>query len=262
MKKGIVFLCIFAAAIIVLASVSSAVVSVDPECKMNHDKILIEMNRYRRNGKDTVLTELNNEEVAYLKTCLIKLNDALFRDDETEILKYEKVLNEKGIFGDTYQKIRSDSLSSQLLPVRRLRPLTLDDNLSNSLCYVHAVGEGMMIFTIGVILTELLQNILSNVSSFWEALAILLLLLPFYVMVFLATHFIPFRILLPVGTIGVKNGTISTIGLDGFHTREIIGNMTKLDVYGFTGITISLPGTDQSEEFLFVSGFSLLAKEL
>jgi len=40
MKKGIVFLCIFAAAIIVLASVSSAVVSVDPECKMNHDKIL------------------------------------------------------------------------------------------------------------------------------------------------------------------------------------------------------------------------------
>ena len=262
MKKGIVFLCIFAAAIIVLAGVSSAVMSVDPECKMNHDKILVEMNRYHRKGKDTVLTELDNEEVTYLKTCLIKLNDALIRGDETEILKYEKILNEKGIFGDTYQKIRSDSLSSQLSPVSRLRPLTLDDNLSNSLCYVHAAGEGIMIFTIGAILSEILYDILSNASSIWELLALGLLLLPFYVLVFLATHLIPFRILLPVGTIGVENGTISTLGLDGIHTREITGNMTKLDVYGFTGITISLPGTDQSEEFLFVSGFSLLAKEL
>jgi len=262
MKKGIVFLCVFAAAIIVLAGVSSAVVSVDPEYKMNHDKILVEMNRYRRNGKDTVLTELNNEEVAYLKTCLIKLNDALERDDEVEILKYEKILNDKGILGDTYQKIRSDSLSSRLLHFSRLRPLPLDDTLSNSLCYVHATGEGIMIFTIGIILTELLYSILSNASSFLEALVLGLVLLPFYVLVFLATHLIPFRILLPIGTIGVENGTISTIGLDGFHTSEITGNMTKLDVYGFTGITISLPGTNQSKEFLFVSGFSFMAKEL
>jgi hypothetical protein len=119
-----------------------------------------------------------------------------------------------------------------------------------------------MIFTIGAILGQILIDILENVSSIWEALALMAILLPIYVMVFMATHFIPFRILLPVGTIGVENGSISTLGLNGVHRKEIVANMTELEVYGFTGITISLPGTNNTKEFLFVSGFSFIAKEI
>ncbi len=261
MKKGIIIISFIVAAIVVLTAVSSAVVSVDPEYVMNQDKKLVEMNRYGYNGKDTIVTEFTEDEIKYLKTCLIKLDEALSKNDEQEILKYEKILNEKGIFGKKHQNIGSDSLFSRLSPMQRLRPEPLNDDLSNSFCYVHAVGEGIMIFTIGAILSEILYDILSNASSIWELLALGLVLLPFYVLVFLATHLIPFRILLPVGTFGVENGTISTIGLDGFKTREIVANMTQLIIYGFTGITISLPGTDTSDEFLFVSGFAFKAEE-
>ena len=261
MKKGMIFLSFIIAAIIILTNVSSTVVSVDPKYVVNQDKKLVEMNRYGYHRKDTIVTEFTDEEIEYLKTCLIKLEDALFRNDDKEISKYEEILKEKGIFGEKHQNIGSDSLFSRLSPMQRLCPKPLNDNLSNQFCYVHAVGEGIMIFTIGAILAEILYNILSNASSVWELLALGLVLLPFYVLLFLVTHLIPFRILLPVGNIGVKNGTISTIGIDGFHTREIVDNMTELAVYGFTGITISLPGTNTTDEFLFASGFAFKAEE-
>ena len=58
MQKDIVFLSMFAVAIIALASVSSTVISDDPEYRTNQEKTVVEMNKYHYSGKDTVLTEL------------------------------------------------------------------------------------------------------------------------------------------------------------------------------------------------------------
>jgi hypothetical protein len=69
---------------------------------MNQEKILVEVNRYHTNGKDTVISEFYAEDIDSIKTCLIKLNEALTKNDRSEITQYEKILNEKGIFGEKY----------------------------------------------------------------------------------------------------------------------------------------------------------------
>jgi len=128
------------------------------------------------------------------------------------------------------------------------------------MCYVNILGQGIMLFYLGVILWEAIVRAAENASSWLAALIIILAMLPFLVLVMLFTHLIPFRILMPLGMISVQNGTISSLGLRGFkrYNADVSGPV-EVNLSWFTGITINLAFTESS--FLFVSGVGLEIKE-
>ena len=78
-----------------------------------------------------------------------------------------------------------------------------------------------------------------------------------------ATHVIPLRIMLPIGSVSLKQGSISSIGLGGYGKLTTDNNSIQTTLVGFTGLTIHIPFGDSEESdlggFLFVSGFSAIA---
>ncbi len=121
----------------------------------------------------------------------------------------------------------------------------LDENRSNIACLVVAIGYGVLLFTPGVILYSMAQH------------GILFPLIV-YIIIFYATHIIPFRILNPVSYIGLTTGRITAVGMEGTWSVEARENGTTADatVLGFSGITISTP-----KGLTFILGFAIYAKE-
>ena len=227
-------------------------------------KIVVEMNSYAHGSVEKVLTELSYDEALELKECLINLNDAIEQENEQAILEYETILNEKGIFGEKPQKISYDP-NFQFYPEIKDSPnfsrlknsltQTTAGDISNALCYFHAAGEGMMIFTIGVLLMVPIMLIIAQAP---ELLGLVMIIC---VAIMLATHVIPFRVGLPIGILTMSGGSVSAIGLSGAQHMDIPANSSaQITVGGFSGITINIPGMEDSEGFLFVSGFSLIAQ--
>ena len=262
MNKNIALVSIISAIILVLAGLTPVVGSKDVETQ---GKIVVEMNSYQHGSVEKVVTELSEEEAVELKECLVDLNNALEREDRQTILECEIILNEKGILGEKYQKIRYKSESQEFYPeikdlsvLPRLKNLlvpTDTEDISNVLCYLHAVGSGMMIFTMGVILTVPIMMIIAQAP---ELLGLVLLVC---MTILLATHVIPFRIGLPIGILTMDSGSVSTIGLSGAQQMDIQANSSaQITIGGFSGITINIPGMGGSKGFLFVSGFSLIAQ--
>jgi len=251
MEKRIFCFGIVAAVIILLTNLSPIIGSnvID-----NKNKVRIETLIYQEFNIEKIITELDEDEVGDIKSYLINLKNAYKEEDEKNILKYESILYEKGILS----KIPKTSLRNQGLMknpfLKRFFELKSEDNISNSFCFVNIDGEGLMIFTIGSLLivpTLILMSILGT--------EILQILIPIYVGILIFTHLIPFRILLPIGIITMDKGNISTVGLSGSQNMEVNASSVQLQLAGFTGITINIP-TAESGGFLFVSGFSILAK--
>ena len=67
--------------------------------------------------------------------------------------------------------------------------------------------------------------------------------------------------MLPIGSITLKQGSISAIGLGGYEKLTADNNSIQTTLVGFTGLTINIPFGEESElgGFLFVSGFSTIA---
>ena len=134
-----------------------------------------------------------------------------------------------------------------------------DENISNALCYLHAAGTGMVIYTIGNLLlipTFLLIDIFGT-----EIIGILMYV---YILIMFYTHLVPFRLGMPIATINMDNGTISARGLRG--PQNVIVNDTnpshQVKVLGFTGLTINIPSANNGnlDGFMFISGFAIYAK--
>ncbi len=112
-----------------------------------------------------------------------------------------------------------------------------------------------MIFTIGVLLMVPIMLIIAQAP---ELLGLVMIIC---VAIMLATHVIPFRVGLPIGILTMSGGSVSAIGLSGAQHMDIPANSSaQITVGGFSGITINIPGMEDSEGFLFVSGFSLIAQ--
>ncbi|RLF29563.1 MAG: hypothetical protein DRN05_01495 [Thermoplasmata archaeon] len=198
----------------------------------------IETKIYHNGYIKKILTEVTIKEAEEIKECIKKLNEAINYGNKRDIMKYQSVLAEKGILGEKPGRIPYINLGKNIF-------LSSEENISNMLCYVNAVGEGMLIFTIGAILGLLASNGI-------------ILPIPIYIIILFLTHVVPFRIALPIGILTIEKGSISTIGIEGLRKIETINTSITGFVCGFNGLTINIPSVD-GNWFLFISGFALVA---
>lgn len=265
MRKKIVIICAVISALIILSGLSSTICAVDIEKLQQNETIKIEVNQYLGGNPNTIITEFDNEEAQIIRDLLIKLNEAIQNNDEEVISLCEKILNEKGIFGEKYQEFLSYDTYNEKMDFSKYSRYTKfledrnGDNISNQLCYFNAIGQGVLLTSITLKLWEAIVRAAENASSPLAGLVILLALLPFLVLVVVFTNLIPFRILMAQGALTLRNGTISSLGLLG--SKKVVVGPEGVDVNfsWFTGITINVPFTENS--FLFVSGFALDVKE-
>ena len=227
MKKKIVILSTIVAILIILGGLSPTILSKDLEITSGNENVTMEVNRYYGEESESILTDLSYEEAEELKEILINLNEAIENNDEEAIDQYETILNEKGIFGDKYQEFFSYDTYTEMMKYVKFPGITRylgsmnNDNISNFMCFFNAVGQGRMLFTLGLRMWEAIVRAVENASSALAGLIILLAMLPFLVLIMLFTHLIPFRILMPIGAITMKNGTYSSLGLLGYKKLEV-----------------------------------------
>ena len=267
MKKKIVILSAMVAILIVIGGLSPTIVSKDIKISSKGETIVAEVNRYYGKSSEPIYTELTLEEAEEIKQILINLNEAIENNDEQAIDQYEAILNEKGIFGEEYQEFFSYNTYNEKMKSARFPDIEKylgdqnGDNLSNFMCYFNAIGKGIMIFTLGLRVWEAIIRAVENASSPLAGFIILLALIPFFILVVALTHIIPFRILMPVGHIEMKDGRISSLGLMGFKDVKVEEGdpIVKVNVSWFTGITFNLPFGENP--FLFTSGIALRVEE-
>ncbi len=257
MKKKIVCVnAIIIGILIILGGLSPAV------CSKDIDTVTIEVNRYYGKNSDPIYTDVTIEEAEEIKQILINLNLAIENNDEEAIHQYETILNEKGLFGENHQQFLSSNQYTELMEKTNLVKYskyfgsTNGDNISNTLCFFNAIGEGIMLWWLGVQIWEGIIEIVTNASNPIAGLILFLALLPFLVMVILFTNLIPFRILAPIGLMAFRNGTISSLGLQGFKKLVVGEEGAEVNLSWFTGITINI-----ATSFLFVSGIAFGVKE-
>ena len=265
MKKKIIILSAILAGIVILAGFTQAVGTSDVEEIQEQQNVVIEICRYYGKKTEPILTEVSEDEAQEIIEILTNLNHAIETNDEEAIKQYETILNEKGIFGDNYQEFFSQDTFSEKAKTQKYQEYfpTNGDNVDNNLCYFNALGKGIMVFTLGIRFLEAIIRAVENASSFLAGLILLLALLPFFVLIMLFTHLVPFRILLSRGIVGIKEGNMFTLGLQGFKKMDSFKNETYyVNISGFTGLTINIPNFGQEEgTFLFVSGIAIGVKE-
>jgi hypothetical protein len=265
MRKKTIIISALISALIILGGLSTTICAVDIEKIKHNESIKIEVNQYLGGTPNTIITEFDYEEAQIIRDLLINLNAAIENNDETAISYYEKILNDKGIFGEKYQEFLSyDNFNEQMdfAKYSRYTKFLEDrngDNISNQLCYFNAIGSGVLLTSISLRLWEAIVRAAENASSPLAGFIILLALLPFLVLVVVLTNLIPFRILMAQGALTLRNGTISSLGLLGYKKLVVGPEGIDVNFSWFTGITINVPFTDNS--FLLVSGFALDVKE-
>jgi hypothetical protein len=259
MKKIIGILSVGIAIIILLAGTSPVIGSLDKKQIEENQKIIVEVNKYLGGQSEPIFTEVDLEEAEELKEILINLNRAIEENNELEISIYEKILNERGFFGDEYQKIFTRNsifkwISKQNYPGISKNFETLNgDNITNTLCFFNAMGKGIIVFPLGLQIWEAIVEIVENASNPLAGLILLLVFVPILVLVMLFTHLIPFRILMSRGALLMNQGTITSLGLNGFK-RLPVTEQVSVNISWFTGITFNIPFTNNS--YCWMSGFA------
>ena len=264
MKKKVIMISTIVAAIIVLGSCSYSITASNLEYMESEETVDIEVNKYYGQSPISYKTNVNIKEAEEIKEILINLNEAITSNDEKAISYYEKQLNRKGIFGEDYQEFQSnDELmqENKLSKNSKLMKLLGDkngDDVSNLFCVFNAIGEGIFVSFIGVLALEAVIRIISNASSGIEMLILLIIFLPIALTIVLLTSLVPFRILMPRGLVQMENGRMSTLGLNGFKRITIEEEITTVNLSLFTGISISIPGNNETgrDAFVFASGFA------
>jgi hypothetical protein len=261
MKKKIVMASLFMGMLILLTAFSPVLASKNNNLRtLTNDLVTIEVNRYLGRKPDPTCIRVTSAEAEQIKQDLTALYDAQQRNDRNAITKYEALLNEKGIFGNSYQKFYANDNRMTLLEKTRYLQSPLGDmgsNISNSMCYFNAIGEGIMLWWLGLQVWNGIVHAIQNVSNPLAALILLIALLPLLVLTLVITDLIPFRILAPYGSIALQNGTISSTGTEGHKKVDVGATPCDVNLSGFTGITINIPSSNNNKPFLFVSGFAL-----
>jgi hypothetical protein len=264
MNKKIVFVSLATAVIILLTGLTPALASNNSNLPtIKNDFVTIEVNHYLGRQTKQTYTAVSAIDAEQIRQYLIELYNAQERNDHQAIAFYEALLNEKGIFGESYQKFCSNNDALTFAEKTRLLQLPSSlagDNISNRFCYFNAIGEGLVAWWLALLVFQGIVRMLQNVSSVILQLILLLTFLPFFVLTMFFTNLIPFRILAPMGVLSLKNGTISALGLSGLQRITVGVEPYGVNLSGFTGITINIPSINNRSSFLFVSGFALKAE--
>jgi len=264
MDKKIAIISVFAAVIILLMGFTPALASNKNNLPViKTDLVTIEVNHYLGRYTEQTRTTVTTSEAEEIQFYLTELFKAQERSDYQAISKYESLLRKKGIFEQHYQKIFSkNAVQSLFETIHRPFPVisTAGENISNRLCYFNAIGEGIVLWWLGLQVLEGIVKILKNASNFLEAFILLLIFLPFLVLTLVFSNLIPFRILAPTGALALKNGMISCLGLNGFQRRMVGAESYGVNLSWFTGITINFLPSNNRTAFLFVSGMALKAE--
>ncbi|RLF27233.1 MAG: hypothetical protein DRN01_02925 [Thermoplasmata archaeon] len=252
MVKKRVLIGIFAATIIVFAALTPVT---GANILSKEKNIPVTTAIYTQGGVEEVTVNLTKHDVRVVEQQLKQLNNALIIGDETRVLSILSFLKSKGLFRENVGRVNSllkHSSAAFTEPKGLLSSVygsLADENLSNVLCYINAVGRGLIIFTIGYLLAMLVNNGV-------------VLPIQLYLLILVVTHLVPFRVLLPVGVLSLEEGGVSTFGLNGFQRLEVNGDSVSLVLTGFTGLIINIPfSQSESGPFLFLSGLSLMVKE-
>jgi hypothetical protein len=269
MKKKLATISILLGALIALATISVPISASDLQMLNVNKNVTIEVNLYSNEGISPIFTNVNEKKAIEIQEIITELSKAIDKNDEASIKYFESKLNEMGIFGDQYQEFFSKQSFYNKMDFGRFEKFSKwltdnnDDNISNSFCFFNTIGEGLLVSTLGILVWEAFVRLLSNASSFAEAFVIIILFLPFVLSVIVLTGLIPFRVAMPTGMILVENGTISSLGLNGYKKLQVTGDPVYVNLSVFTGITISIPGNEDTgrDAFLFVSGFALQVYE-
>ena len=264
MDKKIISLSIIAAAVILLAGCTPALASPDKNpFAVEAQLVTIEVNQYRGRHSQQIHTTVSVSDAEQIRFYLTELYKAQECNDQAAIATYESLLNEKGIFGKNHQSISSSINGLTLLQQTSLGSYISNragENISNRLCFFNAIGQGGMLWWIGLAFVSQLVEAIMNVSNPIGAAILLIILLPFIVMTMLLTDLIPFRILAPTGIVSLQNGSISARGANGTQRVTVGTEGYGVNISGFTGITINIPPINNHKSFLFVSGFALKAE--
>ncbi|MBE3121880.1 MAG: hypothetical protein IMZ43_06355 [Thermoplasmata archaeon] len=264
MNKKIVIVSLLTALLVSLTSITPALATKNTNLiTLKNDLVTIEVNRYLGKTPEQIHTTVTSAEAEQIKQDLMALYDAQQRNDHEAISKYEVLLNEKGIFGNSNQKFYSNDNGMALIEKTKFsRYLTnqIGENISNRFCYFNAIGEGLVFWWLALSFLQGIVNVLKNVTNPIAMLILLLVLLPLAIVMMLLTNLIPFRILAPTGAMSLKNGTISCLGLNGFQRVKVGAEAYGVNLSWFTGITINIPPINNRTAFLFVSGIALKAE--
>lgn len=264
MNKKIIVLSLAAVTLVLLTGFTPALASPNNNLlALKNDLVTIEVNHYLGRQTKQIQTKVTVQDAEEIRQYLKELYDARERNDHQAILKYETLLNQKGIFGDSYQNIYSKTNSIPALKQTKLQSYFATgagENISNNFCYFNALGEGIVAWWLAAKIWEGIVRIIKNASSAIVALILYIIFLPIFVVTLLLTNLIPFRILTPVGILYLRNGTISTLGANGLQRVTVGEEGFNVNLSWFTGITINILPTENRKSFLFVSGFALKAE--
>ncbi len=215
----------------------------------------IEINNYYLTNQKTEIIHVTASQLETISEYLNHLHHAINSHDTEKLKHYQKLLKNQGItIPFTNPSTPPSYYTSPFL--NKLSPQKLEnDTIDNSLCFLNVQGQGTIFFTIAMLF---LIPTLLLVQLFGAE--ILNLLIPFYLAIFVATHIIPFRVMLPIGNIIVNEGSITATGINGRQELTVNGSSTNLMIAGFTGVTLNIPSTDQTDGILAIIGFSLLAQ--
>ena len=121
MNKKIVIFSLLMAILISLTSITPALAAKNTNLVvLKNDLVTIEVNRYLGRTPEQIHTTVTVAEAEQIKQDLIALYDAQQRNDHEAISKYESLLNEKGIFGNNYQKFYSNDNGMALMEKTKL----------------------------------------------------------------------------------------------------------------------------------------------
>jgi len=270
MKKKIIIISTIIATIIVLGSCSYSITASNLQRINTTETVKIEVNQYYGNPYNTIETEVSIKEAEEIREILINLNEAIISNDKDAIDFYEKKLNDKGIFENEYQEFYSNEEYNQILKSNKRGKLINflgsknGDDVSNILCFINAIGNGLFVSYIGSLALEAFLQLIGNASSFAEMFVIFIVFFPLVLITIVFTGFIPIRIFMPRGHVYLEQGRISTIGLGGVKRATVDIDPVTVNLSFFTGLSISIPGNEDSgrDPFVFASGIALRVEQI
>jgi hypothetical protein len=265
MNKKIVavsFLCVM---VVVLAGCTPALASKVDTTATQSTIVPIEVTRYAGKNPVRTMTKVSPADAWQIKQCLIELYNAQESGDQTTVLKCISILKSKGIMLDKRDQTLLSTRDVLTQFEKKQLPGFLGganrDNLSNAVCFFNAIGQGMMFGTFALKFIQAVVAAIQNQTTPFAAFILLLVLLPLVLIAILINDLIPFRILMPAGSLELTNGTVFSIGLLGLKHMKVGANPIGVNLSWFTGLTINIPPlSNQSKPFMFISGFALKAE--
>jgi len=255
MKKKLVMISCLCVIVLALAGFTPALATKPLDVATS--TVPIEVTRYAGENQVKTIASVSPVDAWQIEQCLIDLYDAQQRNDRAAIAHCVMELNSKGITISAQDQ-------SYLTPERVLRfygkavgQNGLMDDVTNQACLFTAIGEGMLFGAFALKIIQAASEIIKNQTTVLGALIMLLVLLPFLVLAVLINAVIPIRIMMPVGTLVLTNGTVSTIGVQGVKKMKVNATQIQVNVSWFTGLTINIPKlSNESKPFTFVTGFA------